>query len=297
MKGIIVHGGAGRLKERKKHREGVKKAALTGWGVLKEGGSALDAVEAAVVIMEDDPVFNCGTGSYLNLRGEAEMDAAVMSSSLEFGAVGAIKDVKNPIKVARKVMEETDHILIVGEGAVRFAKEMGFPSHNPITDERRELWKTGLRAMREKGESPRYFPKMSDIGAKYSVDTVGAVALDCKGSIWVATSTGGITFRLPGRVGDTPLIGAGTYANEFGGVSASGHGEAISKLSLASIAVNFMKRFSAQRAVDETLELAMRAKVSCGLIGINRKGRIGFGHTTKRMSCAYVKDGELVVTI
>ena len=166
MKGIIVHGGAGRLKERKKHREGVKKAALTGWGVLKEGGSALDAVEAAVVIMEDDPVFNCGTGSYLNLRGEAEMDAAVMSSSLEFGAVGAIKDVKNPIKVARKVMEETDHILIVGEGAVRFAKEMGFPSHNPITDERRELWKTGLRAMREKGESPRYFPKMSDIGAK-----------------------------------------------------------------------------------------------------------------------------------
>lgn len=296
MSAIIAHGGAGAVRGLRGRKEGVRRAAQAGWEVLEEGGSALDAAEAAVVIMEDSPLYNCGTGSALTLSGEAEMDAAIMSDDLQVGAVGAMKGVRNPIKVARKVMEETDHILIAGEGATSFARQMGFSYYDPITEERREQHREWLEAMRQKGKSPRYFPKMARLMESYLVGTVGAVALDSQGKIAVATSTGGITMRLPGRVGDTPLIGAGTYANEFGGASASGHGEPIARLLLSKVTVDLMKRLSAQRAIDEALGMVLQYGARCGLIGIDRKGRIGFGHTTQKMPCAYTRGGELIVT-
>ncbi len=296
MSAIVAHGGAGAAKGLRQRKEGVRRAVEAGWEVLSEGGGAVDAVEAAVVIMEDNPLFNCGTGSALALNGEAEMDAALMCDDLQAGAVGAITDVRNPIKVARKVMEETDHVLIAGEGATGFARQMGFPSYDPITEERREQYREWLEGMREKGRGPRYFPKMAGLVRTHSFGTVGAVALDSGGRIAAATSTGGITLRLPGRVGDTPLIGAGTYANEFGGVSASGHGEPIAKLLLGKLTVDLMRRFSAQRAIDEALRIAFQHGARCGLIGLDRKGRIGFGHTTRKMPCAYVRDREVVVT-
>ncbi len=296
MSAIIVHGGAGAVKGMRRRKEGVKRAVEEGWEVLREGGSALDAVEAAVVIMEDNPLFNCGTGSALTLNAEVEMDAAIMCDDLQAGAVGAIKEVKNPIKVARKVMEATDHILIAGEGATRFAREMGFRPYDPVTERRRKQYRLALEAMRGRGKGPRYFPKLVGLIQTYSVGTVGAVALDSRGKMAVATSTGGITLRLPGRVGDTPLMGAGTYANEFGGASASGHGEPITRLLLSKLAVDLMRRFSAQRAIDKALGIALQHRAKCGLIGMDRQGRVGSGHSTQRMPCAYIRGGDLVVT-
>ncbi|HIP75372.1 MAG TPA: asparaginase, partial [Thermococcus paralvinellae] len=165
MIAIIVHGGAGTIKKEEKIPkaiEGVKEAALAGWKELKKG-SALDAVEEAIKSLEDNPIFNAGTGSVLTLDGKVEMDAAVMrGKTLEAGAVASIWGVKNPISVARKVMEKTDHVLLVGEGAVKFARIMGFDEYNPITEERREQWKKLREKLLKEGTIP-YWKKISEL--------------------------------------------------------------------------------------------------------------------------------------
>jgi isoaspartyl peptidase/L-asparaginase-like protein (Ntn-hydrolase superfamily) len=182
---------------------------------ILSGGSALDAVEAAVTRLEDDPRFNAGTGSVLRRDGLIEMDAAVMESSKGYGAVACIQNVKNPVQVARRVMQSPYHIL-VGEGALRFAREEGFPPYNPETPEAR-------RRHSDRGHLP-------EPGKPLVMDTVGAVARDFRGNLAAATSTGGISYAPPGRVGDTPLIGCGIFVSPSCAICLTGRGEEILRI-------------------------------------------------------------------
>ncbi|MDX1534488.1 MAG: isoaspartyl peptidase/L-asparaginase [Thermoplasmata archaeon] len=199
--------------------DGAEAALAEGLRTLRSGGDALAAVVAAVTVLEDDDRMNAGTGSRLNLAGEAEMDASVMDSRGRAGAVAALRDVKNPILVAREVLG-SDHLLLAGEGALRFAREAGFPPYDPRTDRaREELGRVVARLNPAPEEGPSLPPGAGD--------TVGAVARDESGYMAAANSTGGISVQLPGRVGDTPVIGAGIYAGPHGAVTATGIGEEI----------------------------------------------------------------------
>jgi beta-aspartyl-peptidase (threonine type) len=281
---IIVHGGAGRKLDMRAHRRGVRQAVLAGHEVLLAGGSALDAVVTAVVVMEDDATFNCGTGSALTLAGTVEMDAAVMADDLSCGAVAALEGVKNPILVARQVMESTDHVLLVGRGAKRFARRMGFKPYDPVVARRRKQWREMMRQLAE-GRNPPYLPNLSSYAE--GLGTVGAVARDLRGRMAAATSTGAMMLHLPGRVGDTPIIGAGTYADSHGAVSATGHGERIIKLVWAARTAHLMRRLSAPRAVQQAVRLADQIGCRGGLIAIDGHGRVGYGFNTRSMSWAH----------
>ena len=276
---IIVHGGAGRIldEELPQRLEGCKGAALAGWEILKRGGTALDAAEFAVVVLEDNPLFNAGTGSTLNSLGVVEMDAAIIDgNTLSAGAVAAVQGIKNPIKLARRVMEDGRHVLLVCEGAQLFAREIGFPECSPetlIVETERKRWEE-----------------------KHG--TVGCVALDGAGKIAVATSTGGIFNKFPGRVGDSPLLGCGTYADESGGVSCTGHGEAIMRVVLAKSTLELLKsgadpHTAANRAV---VLLAKKTSSTGGLIIIDRQGRIGYARNTLRMPVCLINESHGVET-
>ena len=298
MKTIIVHGGAGRVKEHKRNRvlEGIKNASLAGFKVLQNGGSALDACEEAVKSLEDNPVFNAGTGSVLTLDGRCEMDAAIMKgSTLEAGAVAGVDNLKNPISLARKVMEETDHVLLIGDGAMKFARIMGFTEYNPITEERKKEWQE-LRERLLSGE-PLHWHKIQDLLKKYPEllrGTVGCVALDDNGEVVAGTSTGGVFLKLFGRVGDTPLLGAGTYATLFGGASATGIGEGIMRTVLAKTVCDFMRMgISAEKAAQAGIDLINQTvKTETGIIAIDKNGNVGFAYNTKHMPVAYISDRE-----
>jgi L-asparaginase / beta-aspartyl-peptidase len=264
---IIVHGGAGPIKDDSlpARLEGCKEAVLAGWQILQKGGTAVDAVEAAVVVLEDNPLFNAGTGSTLNRLGRVEMDAAIMEGqSLRAGAVAAVSGIKNPIKLSRRVMEDGRHILLAGDGAALFARQIGFPECDPdslVVEREKKRWES-----------------------KHG--TVGCVAFDAKGELAVGTSTGGIFDKLPGRVGDSPLIGCGTYADDYGAASCTGHGEAIIRLLLAKRAVEFLKegneaQIAAEMAVG-TLE-DERIASNGGIILIDRYGNAGYARNTTHM--------------
>lgn len=283
---IIAHGGAGGLNYPRRRKSGLIKAVKAGYEILRQGGSSLDAVEAAAIILEDTKIFNAGTGSYFNLMGDVEMDASVMTSELNFGAVGVIRDVRHPISVARMVMEKTDHLLLCGENAIKFARFMGMGYHDPKTKEKEHIW----RRKKAKCES-NYFKKIGDFTDLYG--TIGAVAIDQHGLVAVATSSGGINLRLPGRVGDTPVIGAGTYADQHGGASATGHGEQIMRHLIALRAVTFMAKMSAKQAGKKTIDYATKYGCRCGIIGLNKKGEVLCINNTKAMSWCYIKNGRL----
>jgi L-asparaginase / beta-aspartyl-peptidase len=276
---IIVHGGAGRIREEELpgRLDGCKEAALAGWQILKQNGSALDAAEAAVVLLEDNPLFNAGTGSALNQLGKVEMDAGIMEGdTLRAGAVAAVRGIKNPIKLARCVMEDGRHVLLAGEGALYFARQIGFPECPPealIVDAERK------RRQEKHG-------------------TVGCVALDSNGKIAVATSTGGIFEKLPGRVGDSPLPGCGTYADEVGAISCTGHGEAIIRIVMAKVTLEFLKAGAdPQAAASKAVALlAEKTGSTGGLIIIDRQGRIGYARNTERMPVCFVRS-EGAVTV
>lgn len=240
----------------------------------------------ALVLLEDDPIFNAGTGSVLGLTGEVEMDASLMTSEGGFGAVAALQSVRHPIEVARLVMEKTDHFLLAGEGALRFARLMGVKPCNPVTPERKTLWRRSRKELKSK-----YFQKLKELGGYYG--TVGVVALDMEGRLATGTSTGGISLHLPGRVGDTPIIGAGTYCDRNGGVSTTGHGEAIMKTLLALRTVQLLARYPARVAARKAIAYATRNGCRCGLVGIDRKGGILCLDNTKGMSWCFIKDGSL----
>ncbi|MFQ5909871.1 MAG: isoaspartyl peptidase/L-asparaginase family protein [Thermoplasmata archaeon] len=204
-----------------------EKAGRVGMAILDEGGSAVDAVVETIVVLEDDPRTNAGLGSRLRLDGSLQMDASVMDSDLNCGCVAGIRDVRNPIAVARKLID-TPHIMLAGEGAISFARKVGFEHFDPKTEksvERLELVKRKL----QEGDLPEWARKWKD----YHVGTVGAVAVDGKGKMAAGNSTGGTSFMLPGRVGDTPIIGAGIYCGSHGAVSATGIGEEIVRLVLS----------------------------------------------------------------
>ncbi|MGB9721363.1 MAG: isoaspartyl peptidase/L-asparaginase family protein [bacterium] len=283
---IIANGGAGGINFPHRRAQGLKKAVNTGYEILKNGGLSLDAVEKAIMVLEDTTIFNAGTGSTLSLTGEVEMDASIMTADGSFGAVAAIRNVRYPIQIARLVMEKTDHLLLCGDGAIRFARLCGIKYHNPKTKEKERMW---LRAKNRLKSD--YFPKLYKLKELY--ETVGVVALDKNGMIAVGTSTGGISLHLPGRVGDTPIIGAGTYANKYGGVSATGHGEMIMKTLLAFRTVGFMEKYSAPVAGKMAIDYATRNKCRAGLIGIDRNGRILCVNNTEAMSWCYIKDGNI----
>jgi beta-aspartyl-peptidase (threonine type) len=273
---IIVHGGAGSLRDGSlpKSLDGCKTAALTGWRILQQGGSALDAAEATVVVLEDDPLFNAGTGSTLNCLGQVEMDAAIIEGeSLRAGAVAAVQGIKNPIKLARRVLEDGRHLLLAGEGALLFAREVGVPEVPPeslIAEGARKRWQE-------------------------AVGTVGCVALDRHGIIAVATSTGGILNKLPGRVGDSPLLGCGTYADDCGGVSCTGHGEAIMRVLMAKSALEYLKAGATpQLAAEKAVRLlSTKTGSSAGLILVSRNAQIGYARNTSRMPVCCITNGEI----
>ncbi len=298
MKAIIVHGGAGTIKKEERIPDvlkGVKEAVLRGWNELRNG-SALDAVEEAVKVLEDNPLFNAGTGSVLTIDGRAEMDAAVVrGSTLEAGAVAGITSVRHPISVARKVMEKTDHAVLGGEGAVKFARLMGFEEYDPVTKERLEQWRELRKRLIERGES-RHWKKLNELIKEYPEvlrSTVGAVAFDGD-EVVAGTSTGGVFLKMFGRIGDTPLIGAGTYANEVAGASCTGLGEVAVRLVLAKTATDFVKLgMDAGAASMAAISLATKhfGPQTMGIIMVDSRGNVGFAKNTKHMSHAYITEG------
>ena len=276
---IVVHGGAGDVAEDKRaaHAEGCAAAARAGAAVLAAGGSALDAAQRAVLVLEDDARFNAGTGACLTESGALELDASIMNGvDLAAGAVCALPPFKNPIAIARAVLEDGRHVLYASEGAARFAIEHGFQRSTPeamITQTVRERWERG-RGGKVEG---------------YAGSTVGAVARDKQGHVAAATSTGGTFFKRDGRVGDTPVVGAGTYADDAAGAgSATGIGEAIMRVCMTKSAVDAMRHgASPEAAARETAELlAGRGRGSGGIILVDARGRFGFARTTATMSWA-----------
>jgi beta-aspartyl-peptidase (threonine type) len=289
---IVVHGGAWGIPDRlvDANLKGVEKSTKAGWKLLEEGGSALDAVVAAVNVLEDDPTFDAGIGSVLTEDGTIEMDALIMDGSkLGAGAVAGVRDVRYPIRLARKVMEETPHIMMIGEGANRVATEFGLEritQDELVTEEAKLEFKE--------------WSKKAEFGSSFGHETVGAVALDAEGNIAAATSTGGVTGKRVGRIGDVPLIGSGGYADSrVGGVSTTGHGESIMKVNLARLVLNYVEAgMGIQEAADKALGyMSVRVKGNGGLIAIDSEGNIGAASTTKRMVWAYIKDGKLESSI
>jgi beta-aspartyl-peptidase (threonine type) len=292
---LIVHGGAGDLAQEDlassggphPRLEGVRRACAAGWSILRAGGSALDAVEAAVRVLEDDPLFNAGTGATLTAAGDVELDASIMDgTSLRCGAVAVVKDVKNPISLARAVMERTHHVLLAGPGASAFAREIGLPPYENrllVTAHQRERWDAARKGAAQTASS--------------KAGTVGAVARDALGHLASATSTGGMSMKLPGRVGDTPIIGCGTYADDaLAAVSCTGHGERIIQLTLGRHAADLVGRgASATEAAREAAALlAGRVQGSGGLIVVGPRGEVGFAHNTPAMSRAWTEpDGSI----
>ncbi|CAL1546159.1 unnamed protein product [Lymnaea stagnalis] len=300
---IIVHGGAWAIPDEARQRSlhGVKDAVLKGFNVLRDGGSAVDAVVAAVSVMEDDPIFDAGHGAVLNMKGEVELDAIVIDgNNLNSGAVAAVQDIANPVQLAKLVMDKTDHCLLVGQGANDFAREQNIPrlsKYELVTEGAKAEWE---RYMQYSTTVKSLFSARDLVPKRSGCDTVGAVALDTQGNLASATSTGGITAKRPGRVGDTPIIGAGAFAdNTIGAASSTGHGESIMKISLTRKVAELMDRgATAQQAAQTALELmSTRVRGAGGVIVISKDGEVAHHFTTSRMAWAHITKGNLVYGI
>jgi beta-aspartyl-peptidase (threonine type) len=278
---LIVHGGAGAdPDDTPTYREALQEALRRGWAVLRRGGSALDAVERAVQAMEEHPRLNAGYGSALTEDGTVECDASIMEGdALQAGAVGAVSGVRSAIGLARRILEDGRHILLVGDGAHAFAREQGLPLCSPdalVTDRQRRSLAEHLAARRETARQ----------GSSPGGGTVGAVAIDGRGRIVAGTSTGGYTGKRPGRVGDSALIGSGTYADSrLGGVSATGHGEAFIRTVLAKTALDVLKELDdPQLAADISLDIVREeGRGSGGLILMDWRGRLAYATSTRFM--------------
>ncbi len=278
----------------KAHLRGVNNALAAGWRVLERGGSALDAVEEAVVIMEDDETFDAGRGSFLNRDGKVQLDALIMDGgTLRAGGVGCVEHLRNPVRAARKILSESPHVYFVGEGAEKFAAEHGIAlckNEDLIIPREVERLRAYQAAQTDsKADGNDLFASQSD-DVTISHDTVGAVALDREGNIAAATSTGGTLNKAPGRLGDSSLIGCGCYAdNQSAAASTTGWGEPIMKLVLAKwtadrIAAGNLPEWSAQEAMNY---LKQRVNGHGGIIVLNSEGHIGIAHNTPRMAWAY----------
>lgn len=277
MFSIVVHGGAGPKRDQEAGeaaRASCLIAAERGAAILAAGGSALDAVEAAARWLEDDPLFNAGLGAVLNADGDVELDASVMNGqTLEAGAVAVVKTVKNPVSLARLVMEKSPHVLLVGEGADAFARAQGVPAIAPgslVTPLQRQRW-------------------LERTGASHG--TIGVVAVDQRGQVAAATSTGGTAGKLKGRVGDSPLIGAGTVADSrTAAASATGLGEFIIRVGLARAVLEAVRRGARLGAAcEEAVAELKRIGGDGGVIAVTPAGEVGWAFCSERMAGAFVK--------
>lgn len=295
--GLAIHGGAGNLTPERlpppaeqAYRAGLERALAAGYAVLERGGAAVDAVEAAVRAMEDDPVFNAGLGATLTRDGTHELDAALMDGrTLAAGAVAGVKRVKNPVGLARAVMDRSPHVLLIGEGAEAFAQAQGIPlvaNESLRTQRQWEAFQKWKEAQRKKEAAPPPATK----------DTVGAVALDRAGHLAAATSTGGILGKLPGRVGDAPLVGAGTYADDrTAAVSCTGWGEFFIRSMVAYDVTAQMAYQGAglEQAAQASLARALKLGGDGGLVAIDPHGNLALPFNTKGMARGFrMSDGR-----
>ena len=280
---ILVHGGAGDVHPSfvASHVAGCEKAAAEGAKILAAGGTALDAVQRAVEVLESDPLFNAGTGACLDEDGHLALDASIMSGrDLRAGAVCAMPAFEHPIAIARKVMDASEHVLLAAEGAARFATAHGFTRADEasmITD-----------ASRRKLEAA----KKQSRAESWAGGTVGAVAKDAHGNLAAATSTGGMANKLAGRVGDSPLVGAGTYADDLAGAcSTTGHGEAMIRVCLAKTVCDHVVAKSAREAVEDAIaRMLARTTLTGGAIVVAPDGSFALARTTRTMTWASVSN-------
>lgn len=294
---LIVHGGAWYIPEDEIAAwiAGCREAAETGWRILTGGGSSLDAVEVAVRILEDNPLYDAGRGSLLTRDGRVQLDAIVMDGgTLRFGAVAAVERIRHPISLARLILERCEHSFVVGRGAEALAASYGVPFCDPAE----------LMGSADPGTwAPPILVSEGQAGQAVAVrqqmgDTVGAVALDAAGHLAVGTSTGGTPDKWPGRVGDSPLVGCGAYADDVtGAAAATGSGESLMRIVTSKTAVDFLAQgMSAQAAADATIaRLWDRVRGYGGVILIDRQGRIGLAHNTPNLSYAHVTAGSEMV--
>jgi len=303
---LMVHGGAGALDNVKddktavRYLESIRRILEHGREVLELGGSALQAVEACASLLEDDPVFNAGCGSVLNENGKVEMDAAIMDGrDLSAGAVAAVDNIANPIQLARYVMTESEHVMLIAEGAMRFADHCGMecaPENYFYTPDRVEQ----LKQARLKHKIMLDHDDLDEDSEDQKYGTIGAIARDPQGNLAAATSTGGIVNKRMGRVGDSPIVGAGVYAdNETCAVSATGYGEDFMRSVISKTISDFiyMKDMNAEKATQAGIEyLTRKLKGRGGVIVIDRNGKCASGFTTKKMIHGWIEHGgEAVV--
>ena len=292
---VVVHGGAWAIPDGlvESSVKGVQEAADKAWSVLSANGSALDAVEEAVRCLEDNPTFDAGRGAVLNEDGKVEMDAIIMDGkNLKCGAVACVSGIANPVSLARLVMDKTDHVLLVGAGAERIWDEAGYTRVTDdylVTEAARQEFQHFMKFDKAVVSLFNTQPVEERPTDTLDHETVGAVVVDAKGDIACATSTGGITGKKVGRVGDTPIVGSGAYCdNSVGAASTTGHGESIMKVTLARKALWLMERGKTPKEAAQEALAEMHMKVSgCGgIIIVNPDGHTGIHFTTKRMPWA-----------
>ncbi len=288
---LIVHGGAWNIPTRlhSDHITGCREVVEAVYPQLREGLSALDAVERAVNLLEENPTFNAGRGSFLNARGEIELDAIICDGrEVNFGAVASVQNILHPVTAARLVMEKSEHCFLVGCGAQEFLREHHFPevAIEELLTERE------LRYYRKIKSDPNFTTRKPF--EPHPGDTVGAVAMDVHGNLAAATSTGGTPRKLPGRVGDSPVFGAGAYAdNRTGAASATGWGESILRVLLSRTVCDFLASMPPREAAQQGIRiLNERTKGLGGIIGINRKGEYAIDHNTPWMAMAFFEPGK-----
>ncbi|MCI0732322.1 MAG: isoaspartyl peptidase/L-asparaginase family protein [Methylococcaceae bacterium] len=293
---LMVHGGAGAFENLRAPEceaetiESIRRILEDGREILQRGGSALQAVEACASLLEDDPLFNAGRGSVLNEQGRAEMDAAIMDGrDLSAGSVAAIGEIANPVQLARRVMSESGHVMLIGEGAVRFAAQCGIPRVPDayfLIPERIEQLKEAQKKLQTLSD------KKND---GHEFGTIGCVARDIEGNLAAATSTGGIVNKLSGRVGDSPLIGAGLHAdNETCAASATGHGEDFMRTVLCKMISDYvyLKGMDAHQATAAGIDfLTRRICGQGGVIVIDHAGNCASGFTTRKMIQGWIERG------
>lgn len=288
MNVIVVHGSV-ETSSAPPYLAALRQAALAGYSAFNFG--LVDAVERAIMGLEDDPLFNAGYGSVLNLDGEVEMDASIMDgASGRCGAVAAIQEIKNPVCVARKVMEETNHVLLAGKGATQFARGKGFLPFNPVTGQQRASWEK-VMAARERGEN---IELSAFTGLPKSCDTAGCIAVQ-NGCAAAASSTGGSFLKLPGRVGDTPVIGGGIYASPWGAAVCTGLGEAFIKLQAAAWVLNLLAQGVHVNLAAKAAIMRLKAEGAVGgILAIDTKGNVAAVHNANSFPVALVRDGKVI---
>jgi beta-aspartyl-peptidase (threonine type) len=285
---IALHGGLDTSRERP-FMEILERAALEGFMLLAEG--RVPAVEAVLSVLEDSPNFNCGYGAVLNMDGEVELDASICDGKTSrFTAVAAIREVRHPISVARKLMEETSQVILAGNGALKFARKHGFPEENCISDQQHEAWRKAKESL-SRGEKPA---QNLYTGLVYHGDTVGCVVWDGKG-LTAASSTGGCSLKLPGRVGDTPSLGGGVYATKVSAVVCTGIGESfIETLTAKFVDEKITGGAHPQRAVELALKRLAEIKgAEGGILAIDADGNIGSAFNAGQFPVVVMEDGRI----